>query len=117
MKQDIEDMQALMRLKGGDRLVHKTMLYLHDRARFEPRWLKALKDSKDLPVMVFWGDSDAVAPKEIAISLADYIKPEAFTGRTMKGAGHFLMLEQPQKWAATISQFVKTHSGKRSSSK
>ena len=63
--------------------------------------------SIDIPVMVFWGDEDSVAPMEIAKSLArEVIPPKMFTGRTLKQAGHFLMLERPEEWAKTVIAFV-----------
>ncbi len=43
----------------------------------------------------------------IADSLADILPagPRTFR-RTLSGAGHFLMLEQPAVWADTIRQFT-----------
>ena len=92
MRQDISDIEALIALNGGKRLGHRTISYLHDRlvkyllltfdslilqliklpirARFEPRWLKSLSES-EIPIMVMWGDADAVAPIEIAKSLGE----------------------------------------------
>ncbi len=57
--------------------------------------------------MLLWGDSDAVAPFAIAKSLATDVMPKAgITGRTMQGAGHFLMVEQPDTWAKLVADFV-----------
>ena len=57
------------------------------RFRFEPRWHSALS-RLDLPLLLFWGDSDAVAPMEIAKALArDHLNKDKFVGKTMKGAG------------------------------
>ena len=87
MRQDISDMEALISFNGGRRLGHRSISYLHDRfvkyfaigiiqihlrirARFEPRWLKSLSKS-EIPIMVLWGDADAVAPIEIAKSLSE----------------------------------------------
>jgi len=108
MRQDISDMEALISFNGGRRLGHRTISYLHDRARFEPRWLKSLSKS-EIPIMVLWGDADAVAPIEIAKSLGEegHIGHKYLTGRTLKDVGHFLMLEAPEKWAKIISEFVR----------
>lgn len=113
MRQDISDIEAIIKLNGGKRLAHRTISYLHDRARFEPRWLKSLSES-EIPFMVLWGDADAVAPIEIAKSLGEegHIGYKYLTGRTLKDVGHFLMLEAPEKWAKTISEFVRKTSTK-----
>lgn len=59
--------------------------------------------------MLLWGDSDAVAPMDIPKTLAkNHIPAAHFTGKTMKGVGHFLMLENPKAWAETIQTFVKS---------
>ena len=46
-----------------------TLVRMILRARFELRWLKSLSAS-EIPIMILWGDADAVAPIEIAKSLA-----------------------------------------------
>ena len=110
MDRDIEDIMRLNDLNGGDRIIHKTITYLLDRYRVQNRWMEALSQIK-LPVMIFWGDSDAVAPMEIPKALVrdNNINKDYFVGRTMKGAGHFLMLEQPKAYAETVLDFVKEH--------
>lgn len=108
LTRDIEDIQALMSLNGGDKIIHKTISYLHDRSRFETRWLKSL-EHLDVPCLLFWGDADAVSPMEIPKSLArDIIPPKVFNGKTLKDGGHFLMLERPEEYAKTILQFVES---------
>ena len=104
--QDIEAIRALIRFKSGEILTHKTVAYLKDRARFESRWYRALKQI-DIPVMLFWGDSDAVAPMAIPKHLATNVIPaEKLTGKFLKGTGHFLMLEKPKEWSQTLAQFI-----------
>ena len=104
--QDIEAIRALIRFKSGEILTHKTVAYLKDRARFESRWYRALKQI-DIPVMLFWGDSDAVAPMDIPKHLATNVIPAGkLTGKFLKDTGHFLMLEKPKEWSQTLSQFI-----------
>ena len=104
--EDIEAIRALMMYKNGTRLNHKTCSYLQDRARFESRWYRALK-KLDIPCMILWGDSDAVAPMEIPKHLAMNVIPQdKFNGKVMKDVGHFLMLEKPQEWSKTLSNFI-----------
>ena len=77
--------------------------------RFEDRWYASLRQL-DIPCMLFWGDSDAVAPMAIPHFLAANVIPsKVFTGKVMKGAGHFTMLERPNEWAKTVLQFVLNH--------
>jgi len=131
-ERDLQDLDTLTRWNNGYAISDKTISYLHDRARFEPRWLSALS-RLDLPVMLLWGDSDAVAPMEIPKSLVSkgHVNAKHFTGKTMKGvgeegkakdefhsiklsfSGHFPMLERPQTWAETVIQFVKSTSSKQ----
>ena len=67
---------------------------------------RALKQI-DIPVMLFWGDSDAVAPMEIPKYLATHVVPGGkLTGKFLKDTGHFLMLEKPKEWSQIIAQFV-----------
>ena len=61
----------------------------------------------DIPVMIFWGNSDAVAPMEIPKHLATHVIPAGkLTGKYLKETGHFLMLEKPNEWSQIISQFI-----------
>eukprot|EP00095_Tigriopus_kingsejongensis_P004027 maker-scaffold5_size1054832-snap-gene-2.12 protein:Tk04027 transcript:maker-scaffold5_size1054832-snap-gene-2.12-mRNA-1 annotation:"PREDICTED: uncharacterized protein Rv1834/MT1882-like" len=109
LTQDISDMQDLLSLNGGDKIIHQTISYLHDRSRFEGRWLQSLK-KLEIPTLLFWGDSDAVSPMEIPKSLArDFIQPKVFEGKTLKDTGHFLMLENPHGFAQTILAFIGKH--------
>ncbi len=60
--------------------------------------------------MLLWGDSDAVAPMEIAKYLASNVLPSRhFTGKYLQNVGHFLMLEKPEEWAKTVAQFMLEH--------
>ena len=62
-----------------------------------------------LPIILFiyLGDSDAVAPMDIAKYLArNVIPPKVLTGKYLKNVGHFLMLEKPQEWSQIVSDFI-----------
>ena len=127
MEEDINDMFYLMQYKGGSRLVHKTISYLNDRQgppyrprekasskfmiyycrwRFESRWFRALRNL-NIPCLVLWADSDAVAPMDIAKYLATNVLPSRiFTGKYLQNVGHFLMLEKPQEWSQIVADFI-----------
>ena len=113
MEQDIADIIALQNYSQGNRIIDKTISYLKDRQRFEARWMRSLK-SLDLPCLLFWGDTDAVSPMEIPDSLATEILPAKWiTRKSMKGVGHFGMLEDPEAWATVIKEFVETRGQKK----
>lgn len=104
---DIMAMSMLTRFNGGNSLAYKTISYLKDRARFETRWYASLRQL-EIPIMLFWGDSDAVSPVDIPKYLATEVFPSKLvTGKYLKETGHFLMLEKPKEWASIVSEFVK----------
>ncbi len=90
---------------GGDLLTHKTIRYLRDRYDFEYKWLAAIEDV-DIPCLIMWGDSDAVAP----ISIANYLFSRG-RGRcelkVLNNVGHFLMLEDGALWMKEVTAFVR----------
>ena len=78
------------------------------RARFEPRWFAALRQF-NAPIQLYWGDSDAVSPLSIPMFLRDNVLPKNSTiYQTLKDAGHFLMLENPEEWSKSIVGFIET---------
>jgi len=105
MEKDIQQIMMMNKYKGGSTITYKTISYLHDRARFETRWLRSLSQLH-LPVQLMWGDDDAVSPMTIPASIADHIDPALLTMTTMKNTGHFLMLEEPEEWARNILSFI-----------
>jgi len=104
-EKDIRQIQMLNKYKGGSAITYKTISYLKDRARFEPRWLKSLSNL-ELPILLMWGDDDAVSPMIIPESLAEIIDKQHLTVKTVKNTGHFISLEQPEEWARNILDFV-----------
>ena len=57
--------------------------------------------------MLFWGDSDAVAPMDIPKHLATHVIPASrLTGKFLKDTGHFIMLEKPIEWSKILAQFI-----------
>eukprot|EP00092_Neocalanus_flemingeri_P023976 GFUD01026008.1.p1 GENE.GFUD01026008.1~~GFUD01026008.1.p1 ORF type:complete len:358 (+),score=71.45 GFUD01026008.1:86-1159(+) len=106
-EKDIRQIMMLNKYKGGSAITYKTISYLKDRARFESRWLRSLSNLQ-LPIQLMWGDDDAVSPMTIPAALAELIEQRFLTVRTIKNAGHFLALEQPQVWSENILDFVET---------
>ena len=100
---DVDAIIELIGFKGGAAISDKTIYYLWDRAHFEFRWFEALAHL-DLDVRFIWGDSDAVSPTTIPEFFASFV-PTAQVS-TMKKAGHFIMLEQPQEWVKRICEII-----------
>ena len=106
---DINDIWRNHSYKNGDLLIHKTISYLEDKTRHESRWLESLK-RLDVPTMVFWGDSDPLAPMDIPKYLESFVIPQnVFHRKILKDVGHFLMLEKPDEWAETVTNFIKKY--------
>ena len=57
------------------------------------------------PALILWGAEDKINPPIYATSLAQYL-PGAQV-ETLAGAGHVLMLEQPQEFASRVISFLK----------
>jgi len=74
--------------------------------RFEPRWLESLSQLK-IPIQLLWGDSDSVSPLTIPTRLAALINPDYLTFNLMADTGHFLTLEQPERWTELVLHFIK----------
>ncbi len=85
-------------------ILDKTIYYLNDRAVFEGRWMRALRQLS-VPIRLIWGDSDAVSPITIPQSIQREVVPQAEL-TILPGMGHFLMLEQPQVWTEAITKHL-----------
>ena len=64
----------------------KRVLSDHEASRFDSRWMTSLANLQ-LPVMLLWGDDDAVAPMAIPKSIATIVPKERLTFKTMPKAG------------------------------
>jgi len=105
-QEDIKKIQMINRYKNGNLLTHLTIGYLHDRSRFEMRWMKSLENLNSIQTFLLWGNEDAVAPMSIPLALKENIKDTLVEFRTME-TGHFLMLEDPETWAHNVLNFLK----------
>jgi len=105
---DIQNIEMLNKYKNGNCMMYKTISYLSDRARFEPRWLESLSQLK-LPIQLLWGDADAVSPMDIPQTLAKLINPDFLTFTVFPNTGHFLALERPELLIDRIKNFISRH--------
>jgi pimeloyl-ACP methyl ester carboxylesterase len=97
-----------------------TARYLADRFEFEYRWDAALRSAQRperaaggahqetvpaLTIALLWGDSDAVSP--LAIPLAVSREAAGCQLSVLRGVGHFLMLEAPDRWTEEVVTFAR----------
>ena len=66
----------LLRFRGGNLLLWKTIRYLNDRYACEERWMAALSRLRHLHVHFLWGTFDAVAPVVIPKNVLQRIDRE-----------------------------------------
>lgn len=80
--------------------------YLDERVRFRERWVGAL-ERLDIPAHILWGRCDPIAVAAIAEALAGEIPDAQLTW--LDAAGHFPMLEAPDRWASAVLGFLARH--------
>jgi pimeloyl-ACP methyl ester carboxylesterase len=87
---------------------HKRMAqiigYLRERARFEERWIGALRTAEDIPIHLLWGSHDPTSLISIGERLAFEI-PNAELAR-LERVGHYPQLEAPDETAAAIESWL-----------
>ena len=87
---------------------HKRMAqiigYLRERARFEERWIGALRTVEDVPVHLVWGSHDPTSLISIGERLAFEI-PHAELAR-LERVGHYPQLEAPEETTAAIEAWL-----------
>ena len=102
--EQVADMIAAFTTDAPSSLAADLIGYLHERRRFEQvRWLPALRDAR-VPVQICWGADDRVSPVPVAQYLKREIKPDAKL-TVIDGLGHFLQLQDPQRWFAALAPF------------
>ena len=74
-----------------ERSENKKIIKIHERkiykfSRFDSRWMRSLANLQ-LPVMLLWGDDDAVAPMAIPQSISTIVPKERLTFRTLSKTG------------------------------
>lgn len=100
----IDDIMTTNRVNNGDLMFHKLIYYLSDRRNFEFRWFPALANPS-IKMRLLWGDSDAVAPLEIATGIQS-LSSGQIELTVLKGVGHFGMLEQPELWTEEVLKIL-----------
>jgi pimeloyl-ACP methyl ester carboxylesterase len=104
---DDEEIQALAATfshGGGLEVLHETIQYLHERARDEEAWLKALA-ALDVPTTFIWGVYDTVSPPRVVNYVWNRFmmtKPGPNSLYYVPDAGHYVQNDQPEALVETI---------------
>lgn len=97
---------------NGNLLLPRTIRYVEERMRFRRRWIGALERLSDLPVLIAWGTKDPVA----IVAIADKLAKETPGAETIRweDLGHYPQVEDPDRVASDIEQFIRRIDGTRS---
>ncbi|MGH9136943.1 MAG: alpha/beta fold hydrolase [Acidimicrobiales bacterium] len=88
----------LVTLHGGNRLLPRLIRYLDERAEHEDRWTGAV-ERHPAPLAVVWGRHDPVA---VAAMVDRLVERRTDTPVTWLDAGHWPMIEQPDRFAEAV---------------
>ncbi|NNF35530.1 MAG: alpha/beta hydrolase [Saprospiraceae bacterium] len=86
----------MLKYDNGKKRLPRLTQYINQRYQNYDRWIGALK-STDIPIDILWAEEDPVAVIEMAYQLEEMIPNNRLT--TMKGIGHYPMIEQPGRWS------------------
>lgn len=103
-EEEISAMWEQLAFLEGNKRLPQIAAYLRERARFEDRWISALRTSEGVPVHLLWGDRDPTSVVEIGERLADEI-PGAKLVRLAQ-VGHYPQLEAPGEVCAAIDGWL-----------
>ena len=96
---ELKEMWLVLENNEGRNVIHYLTNYINERYYYWHRWVGALKKTQ-IPIKIVWAKNDPIAIPKIAELLHKEIpKNELFW---INNCGHFLMLEQPEKWVNLI---------------
>ena len=102
----INSMMALNDFKGGTKIMNKLIFYLNERPERERKWYGCL-GTTDMRLGIVWGDEDPVNPLATAkYVVSEVLKDKNVKFRILEGAGHFLMIENPEGWLNHVSNLL-----------
>lgn len=93
----------LINSDDGRARLHPLSQYIGERARFRERWIDSLP-KLEVPMNLLWAKEDPIAVTAIPEALARAC-PKAKT-TWLDGLGHYPMLEDPARWAASLSAML-----------
>jgi len=100
---DVSDNWALMCFNDGNRLGHKLVSYMEERAIYADRWHGAIQRWKgDLKLV--WGQQDPVVVPEVLDGLLE-LRPDLTVVR-FEDVGHYPQVEDPARFVGVLEQFM-----------
>ncbi|MFL6059635.1 MAG: alpha/beta fold hydrolase [Marmoricola sp.] len=90
----VDDLIALIKHDGGDRLMPRLIRYITERRRHQPRWTAGLVDFAG-PLTLVWGEEDPIAVLPMTERLAS-LRPGTSVVR-LEGVGHWPSIEVPER--------------------
>ena len=99
----IENLIALNRLEGGDRLLPRLIRYIEERRLYQERWTAGLVDYPG-SMSLLWGQHDPIAVPLMASRLTE-LRP-ATTVVPLRDVGHWPSIEAPELVAGEILRIL-----------
>ncbi len=106
---DAADNWSLMCFNDGNRLGHKLVSYMEERAIYADRWHGAIQRWQG-DLRLIWGQQDPVVVPEVLDGLLQ-LRPDSIVVR-FEDIGHYPQVEDPERFVAVLEQFM---SGSRTS--
>lgn len=97
----IDDLVAMIKHDGGDRLMPRLIRYITERRQHQPRWTAGFVDFAG-PLTLIWGTEDPIAVLPMTERLQS-LRP-ATTVVRLDGVGHWPSIEAPERLAAEINR-------------
>ena len=101
--EDVADNWALMCFNDGNRLGHKLVSYMDERAIYADRWHGAIQRWQG-DLSLAWGAEDPVAVPEVLDGLLE-LRPDLPAVR-FDDLGHYPQVEDPAKFVAALERFM-----------
>jgi pimeloyl-ACP methyl ester carboxylesterase len=109
----VDDLSAIFHHNDGIKVLHETIQYLNERARYEQAWLTGLSDAT-FPVTVIWGLYDTVSPPRVASYVwSEYLmrKPGGSRLYFIPDAGHYLQVDRPDAFVQVLEHALDAADG------
>jgi pimeloyl-ACP methyl ester carboxylesterase len=103
--EEAEDQWSLVRHEDGQRIGHKTIVYMNERERRAPRWYGALA-RWEKPLHLVWAMRDPVATENVLNGVLE-LRPEAPLTR-LEDLGHYPQIEDPARLSAALQAAIDT---------
>ena len=101
---EIQALVSIFSTENGLLVLHETVQYLHERAKDEENWLKAIA-AMDVPTTFIWGVYDTISPPRVVNYVWNthmMMKPGRNTLYYVPDANHYVQNDQPEALVETI---------------